>query len=270
MVSTQYLKTILDQSGVTQQELASEWESLIGRTKYQTGVSNELKKEKTDSIAFIKAISNLTKLPISDIFMELTYSSNQNRVVYTAPDTEQEMIPVSNSLRAAASSLLSVVNEENNMEDQEFISVPKTFVKQGGVKMLIRITGESMTPTFQPDDYVACRLLEQYDWATLRDDYVYLIVSKDNETHLKRIKNRLKEHGLIRCYSDNPDRNQYPDFNIETGEVMQIWQGAFSISWNFPDPHGDIAEKFKSIDSKLIDQDYKIRQLFNEMKKLKV
>jgi hypothetical protein len=260
----------MEQSGVTQIDLAKEWETILGRTKYQTGVSNELKKDKTDSISFIQAVSNLTKLPISDIFMELTYSTNYNRVVYTSADGESEQIPVSNSLRAAASSLLSVTNQPEGIDSNtEFISVPKTFIKPGGVKMLVRITGESMTPTFQPDDYVACRLMEQYDWNILQDDHVYLIVTKENETHLKRIKNRLNEHGLIRCYSDSMDKNQYPEFNVETGEIMQIWKVVFSLSWSFPDPHGDINEKFKSIDSKLIDQDYKIRQLFEEMKKLR-
>lgn len=261
----------MNQSGVFQEHIADEWTKVIGKNKTQPRVSAELKKDFTDSFSFLVAISNLSKVPLSDIVMGVTEARESQGIIFTTEgDGENEMIPVSNSLRGAASSLLSVVNEpQGDQENQDFISLPKTFVKPGGVKMLIRITGESMAPTFQSDDYIACKLLEQYDWNAIKDDHVYLIVNKDNETFLKRIKNRISEHGLIVCKSDNMNKKEYPDMNIEIGEISQIWDVQIQMSWKFPNPHGTVDDRFKEQDVKLIDHESKIQLLMSEMKKIK-
>lgn len=269
MVSTIYLRTLLEQTQTKQTDLAEEWSHIVGKTMYQTRVSNELKKEYTDSLSFLKAISNLTKMPLSDILMELYESKPLNAIVYTDVGGTNEMIPVSNNLRAAASSLLSAVNDPEIVEENDFISVPKNFIKPGGVKMLIRITGQSMVPSFMPDDYIACRLMDQFDWPNLRDDHVYLIIKKDNEALLKRVKNRIKEYGLLVCKSDNLDKKEFPDINVEVGEILQIWDVSFSLSWKFPNPHAGIENRFTDQENKIIDHESKIRALYEEMKKIK-
>lgn len=270
MVSTAYLRVILNQTGVFQRDIAEEWGMLLGRTKTQPRVSAELEKESTDSISFLKSISNLTKIPMGDILSEVSESKSHQGIVYTPiGDLENEVIPISNSLRGAASSLLSAVNETTAINDKEFVSLPKNFIKPGGVKMLLRITGESMSPTFNQDDYVACRLLEEFDWSSIQDERVYLIVNKDNETFLKRVKNRLKEYGLVVCKSDNLDKKEYPDFNLELGEISQIWDVQIQMKWKFPNPHTSIQDQFKEHDLKLIDHDSKIKLLLEEMKKIK-
>jgi hypothetical protein len=126
-----------------------------------------------------------------------------------------------------------------------------------------------MSPTLNPDDYIACRLLEEYDWTSISDDKIYLIETNNDDHFLKRVKNRIHEIGIVFCASDNPNKQDFPDYSLKFSDISQVWEVTFKLSWGLSNPGSSIEDKFKGQDSKLIDHDAKINMLLNEMKKLK-
>ena len=48
------------------------------------------------------------------------------------------------------------------------------------------------------------------------------------------LKNRLRLHGFIVCMSDNADKLNYPNFNIEEEDINSVWYAEWYFSAKIP------------------------------------
>ena len=139
------------------------------------------------------------------------------------------------------------------------IRLPSTMVKRGN-NYCVRIKGHSMSPTIQSDDYVIVRLLDSSEWLSMPDGHIYLVVDKEGHAYMKRIKNRLNK-GFIVCTSDSLEKSLYPNFNLQTDEIFNI----FHAEWYLSAKMQNVNEAYYSRLSLLEDDMTEIKQ---ELKRL--
>lgn len=270
MIRTSYIKVIMDECHITQKDLADEWSRTAKAKKYPNNISRILKDSPTiDSISFVQAISNLSKLRVVDLLNEM--SMVDQKIIYQLEEPEGDYesanteIPITN-IRSAASALMTAYNPDVDIKGK--VSIPKTWIRPGTHK-ISEISGESMLSTFSPNDLVAYRLLDKNEWEDMRDNFVYEIITNDNDSYTKRVRCNF-DRGFITCMSDNLDKNQFPNFNVALSDISQIWLVEFKISWKFPSPYNALDDRFKSLEKDQDEIRHIIRGLFDEMKKIKV
>lgn len=95
------------------------------------------------------------------------------------------------------------------------------------------VAGDSMEPTLFEGDKVVCSFIEKDAIAnTLRDNYVYVIVTK-NDVLVKRIINKIHDSGCIEVFSDNDFYKPYP---IPVEDIEEVWFVKVKISPFMPSP----------------------------------
>ncbi|NRA91067.1 MAG: transcriptional regulator [Psychroserpens sp.] len=120
----------------------------------------------------------------------------------------------------------------NGYGDSEYIqSLPMFQMPQltNGTYRCFEVQGNSMVPTFYSGDYVFGKFIE--DLSEIKDDSVYVVVSKDDGVVLKRIFK--SDDDTIILKSDNQDGN-YPDYSLPTENLMEIWQVTMYASKQIP------------------------------------
>ncbi len=95
------------------------------------------------------------------------------------------------------------------------------------------VAGDSMEPTLFEGDKVVCSFIEPTLWETsLKDNYVYVVVTR-GDVVVKRVINRLKERKQLELHSDN---SFYEPYNVNIGDVREIWYVRAKISPFLPSP----------------------------------
>lgn len=95
------------------------------------------------------------------------------------------------------------------------------------------VAGDSMEPTLFEGDKVICSYLEPTLWETsIKDNYVYVIVTR-GDVVVKRLHNRIKERKQLELLSDN---NFYQPYNVNLGDIREIWYVRAKISPFLPSP----------------------------------
>lgn len=87
---------------------------------------------------------------------------------------------------------------------------------QAGADFLIRVQGNSMVPTFQSGDLVACKRVEADAWIDFGDAYV---IDGQQGIMIKRIFNDATDPDKLLCRSDNPE---VAPFTIAKSEVRSL------------------------------------------------
>jgi phage repressor protein C with HTH and peptisase S24 domain len=173
---------------------------------------------------------------------------NNVQVVVATQDTHgNATIPMIN--RKAAANYLSGFQSQEYFEELDPVVLP-TYMLKPGQHFLLQVTGDSMETTFHDGDWALCRYVERSQWLNLRDFDCYVLVSQDRGMQLKRIKNRLKEHGFIRCRSDN--RTHSP-FNLSYEEIIEIWHVEWKLSAFFPNLNEDLYKKMAYLEEDVQD-----------------
>lgn len=119
------------------------------------------------------------------------------------------------------------------------VILPKAMFTGNGLRYCVRIKGQSMTPTLQDSDFVIVRYLHPGEWLEMKDERVYMIVTKDGTSFIKRVKNRLSK-GFIVLTSDNIEKGEYPNFNLQADEIHNI----FYAEWHFSAKMQNINETY--------------------------
>jgi len=122
----------------------------------------------------------------------------------------------------------------DHLSEVDVISLPRYMLKTGRVYLCVRIKGLSMFPTLQDGGFLIISSLDPGEWRDIRDGYVYVVSDREGRTFVKRIKNRLVEHGFIVCNSDNLDPMQYPSFNIYENEINTVWYTEWYFTAKIP------------------------------------
>jgi len=171
------------------------------------------------------------------------------------------LIPIA-EIKAAAGS--GYMNTEV-LRTSEFVQLPATLTKQGKY-LCIRIKGNSMSPTLQDGGYVIIRLLDRGDWKNLVSDRVYVVSDVEENTYLKRIRNRFSTGGFIVLTSDNPEKATYPNFNLKEDEIVSIWYVEWYLSAKMPNVHDQFYSKLERLENNIDD----INRKFAELERLEL
>jgi transcriptional regulator with XRE-family HTH domain len=147
-----------------------------------------------------------------------------------------------------------------NVQSPVFYKSLPTFSLPGsrynnGTFRCFEITGESMNGSFKPGDWCISRLVD--DITTVRDNYVYVVVTTD-AVLIKRVINRIRERESIVLKSDNPD---YAHIQLHVSEVKELWLGVGKFTWDLSNQDFDI---LRTVD----DLHASVAQLQNRVKRL--
>lgn len=149
------------------------------------------------------------------------------------------------------------------IEEVERISMPASMIKDGKTYLCVRVKGQSMVPSILDGGFLVIRKVERCEWGGLRDNYVYVVSDTEGMTYVKRLKNRLRQHGFVVCMSDNADKQNYPNFNIYEEDLNTIWYAEWYFSAKIP----NIQETYYRKQAELEDQVDELRMQFQQFQR---
>lgn len=124
-------------------------------------------------------------------------------------------------------------NDPVFLEDLVSFSLPD-YKFQHGTYRCFDIVGDSMEPSLYAGDKVVCSLVDNNNfYSSVRNNLVYVIVM-DGSLVVKRVKNRVRENGIIELCSDN---SYYQPYEIPVDEIREIWHVEVKISPYLPSPN---------------------------------
>jgi len=128
-----------------------------------------------------------------------------------------------------------------------------------GTFRMFEVRGDSMHPTLKPSDIVVCEWVS--DLKLIRDDRIYVIVSRDEGVIVKRLINRILSDEKLICNSDNREGDLYPPIILNPDQIHEIWYVRMYISHQLTSP--------SDWWSRLIDIESQVTLLKEEVKKQK-
>lgn len=178
-----------------------------------------------------------------DIFNDVKpiYHTNQLPKIITVDSNNNENISYV-SIKARAGYALGY-------GDETFIAKLPAFTLPGynhGHYRIFEVDGHSMFPTLHSADRVITR------WtgiSEVRDDRVYVIVTKSDGILIKRVINRFQE-GKIIAKSDNNFNGEYPSLVIDIEDISEIWYVVERWTRQLPGP-GEIYKRIVNLEAEL-------------------
>lgn len=122
--------------------------------------------------------------------------------------------------------------------DTDFIQTLPTYRLPGfnnGTFRLFESQGLSMYPTFNDRDILITQFLENIN--EIRDDRVYVIVTKTDGVVVKRCLNRIKTDNKLILKSDNiKHREEYPNIIVPPEDILEVWYAIAYMSRQMRSP----------------------------------
>jgi transcriptional regulator with XRE-family HTH domain len=143
--------------------------------------------------------------------------------------------------------------------DPEFIDELNTFtlpMLSGGDYRAFEIIGDSMLPT-QSGSVIVCEKIQSPD--EVKSQNTYIVVSKNEGIVYKRILKSNRAKNKLTLVSDNP---VYQPYNINTEDVLEIWQSQMIISKANQQQRWDV-DQLASIVNTLQDQVSTLKKRMN-------
>ena len=123
------------------------------------------------------------------------------------------------------------VTNADYIDQSQLLYFPDTMLRGGGDRLCIGVVGESMMPTLHEDTHVVVRRLHRAEWESgILNNNIYVITTRNGESYIKRVKNRLKTDGVITLLSDNQNQRKYKPFDLSAEELHHIWVTELFIS----------------------------------------
>lgn len=146
--------------------------------------------------------------------------------------------------------------------DPEYMETLPSFsmpMLKSGTYRCFEIKGNSMSATIHDGDYLFGKYVDNFD--DILDGRIYVIVSKNDGVVVKRVLNRIREHGKLILKSDNRDGN-YPMYSIYAEDILEIWYASMYASRQMPDPI-NIYEKLHALESKYFELEEALKKKLN-------
>jgi hypothetical protein len=138
----------------------------------------------------------------------------------------------------------------NGYGDPKFIGKLPTYRMPNlnhGTFRMFQTKGTSMLPTIHDSAYVVGQFVENWEKG-VKDDRVYVVVSRNDGIVIKRCLNRIKKYGHIYAKSDN--RREFPNMTIEVEDILEIWEYKMHLAFELPNP-ADLYERLNDLESRL-------------------
>lgn len=188
-----------------------------------------------------KSTPNRTPNTVSDPNLALFGRVPKVVTVDTAGQDNVVMVPV----RARAGYLAGY-------EDPEFIQSLPAYRLPGlshGTFRMFEVFGHSMVPTFHESDIMITRYVENL--LEIRDDRIYVVVSKRDGVVVKRVVNRVQTEGKLILNSDNQRHaGDYPPIIVSPEDVLEIWYAVAYMSRQMRAP-GELYNRLLDVETRL-------------------
>lgn len=215
-VANQNLKYLRKLRGWTQQEFAD-------KLRIKRSLLGAYEEERAEPrIDVLESVCDIFKLTLDEI---LRKDLNDNKGNYLAKRRAMKLaggrpdipfVPV----KAAAGYL-------NGYADPDYIDELNTFtlpMLSGGNYRAFEIVGDSMLPTTSGSIIVGEKVENLDD---VKNSNTYVIVSKSEGIVYKRVEKNGRAKNKLNLISDNP---AYPVYNINSEDIMEMWQASVIIS----------------------------------------
>lgn len=169
--------------------------------------------------------------------------TTEAEVTILSPDTVEEICEETKKELAEVESfpmLPEEVSIKPNTNIREYIAENSSELEHVNPSQMLsradmaeRILRTSMMPTFQPDDIVFVRFLQ--DKMKIVDGDIYYIDSKNHPTMIRQVK--FAEDGRLRLIAQNP---QYGDILMDRNDVLNIASIVGLLRMNFSDQYSEI------------------------------
>lgn len=184
-------------------------------------------------------------------------------IVTSAQDDERIVhVPV-----PAQSGYASEMSNPSFIQDLPSFTLPDYKYKVGTHRSF-DVSGDSMEPTLFEGDKVICSFLEPTLWeSSIKDNYVYIIVTH-GDVVVKRVFSKVKEQQKLELHSDN---EAYQPYDVNIGEVREIWYVRAKISPFLPSPSNlnrYMREEMAELKTTIMQQSQLIEDLRLTMEKL--
>jgi phage repressor protein C with HTH and peptisase S24 domain len=141
----------------------------------------------------------------------------------------------------------------DNIDFCESIQLPNRLLKNKDANYAaLQVKGDSMSPTLQDSSYVVSRLLTKNEWINMPDEQIFIVTDINGKPVITRVKNQLQQ-GFITLMSDNPDKNSFPNYNMDINEIINIWHVERYISAKMPDIHDQYYNRLQRLEDKYED-----------------
>lgn len=117
------------------------------------------------------------------------------------------------------------------------------------------VQGNSMAQTFYDGDFVFGTSIKGV--SEIRNNEVYVLVSKTNGVILKRVLKSTKQPHKLVLKSDNKDGN-FPDLMLDSEDIMEIWKVIMYVSKQIAQPM-NIFETLHELEKKIMNLESKIQ-----------
>lgn len=252
------LKILRERCGYTQKELADK----LG-VKANT-ISNYEKGVSSPDFELLEIITDLLNAKADDILFrdmaDMNYQKSRTLINSCDNLSDYTSIPVVDISVAAG---CGGCDNTDYMEVTDSIRMPPSMVKANARYFCVRVKGESMTPTILYSSYVVVRLLERPEWEYMPENHVYVVSDREGRAYIKRVKNRLREHGFIVCMSDNVDKANYPNFNLQENEINSILHAEWYISAKMPNINDTYYKKVNDLEDDMDMLKGQMKQVLN-------
>jgi transcriptional regulator with XRE-family HTH domain len=179
----------------------------------------------------------------------------QARVIVATQDTGRNST-FSFINRKAAANYLTGFESQEYFEHLSAALLPPDLVGYSGRQgIIMEIVGDSMQGKFYDGDYVACLRLEPHEYDQIRDGECFIVVSHSHGIQFKRIKNRLKKYGFIRCKSDN---RRHQPFKVYAEDLIELWRFQLHLSPDASNPNETLYGKLDHIE----EQNEDLREMY--------
>lgn len=170
-------------------------------------------------------------------------TTTEAEVTILSPDTVEEIREETKKELAEIESFPMLPEEvaiKPNIDIREYIAENSSELEHVNPSQMLsradmaeRILRTSMMPTFQPDDIVFVRFIQ--DKMKIVDGDIYYIDSKNRPTMIRQVK--FTEDGKLRLIAQNP---QYGDILMERNDVLNIASIVGLLRMNFSDQYSEI------------------------------
>lgn len=137
----------------------------------------------------------------------------------------------------ASAGYLNGYSDPEYLEDMPKFKLP--FLTKNGTYRAFEISGDSMLPLLSGTIVIA-KYLESF--SDIKDGKPHILLTSTEGIVFKRVYTKDSQEDKIELVSDN---KFYQSYQIDTADIMEVWEAVMFISQNFPEP---ISEAVSEID----------------------
>lgn len=191
------------------------------KTKSTKSVNNKnVNSDVNPNVNFPKLPKRLTNTPVTyDMPEQVSLATERGTTPYIKGQAFVEVPVVDIDAAAGGGSVNSDYTDEFDK-----LRIPTTILPAtASTRRCINVAGESMEPTLFDGTRIIVRLLHRTEWANIRSGSIYVVTNRDGETFIKRVRNKLRAHGVLVLTSDNPDQRRFKPFELTEDEIFNVW-----------------------------------------------